>query len=500
MVCAECGVHVGTGHVMRCLALAQAWKRAGGSATFVLPEGLVGIEERIRAEGFLLRTLPKEWGSAPKFFVHTVLRAAPPIAVLDGYSFGEDEQTELTSAGIQVLTVDDYGHATGYPVRWVLNQNVYTAPEMYASLKRDSTLLLGPAYALLRDEFLTWIGWKRSIPDRARKILVTIGGSDSDNASEQILDNLALLDHSNRELEVILVAGSGNPHLQSLQRALERCPVSVRMQRGAHDMAALMAWADVAIAGAGVTSYELCYMGLPSILLIVAENQRRIAEGLSQLGGAVNAGTTREYRRDVFANELQRLIDDSERRQTMSRRARDLIDGMGSERVRAALLDRGLKLRPAHESDCELLFEWAQDREARTASFHPAPISWEDHGCWFRERLHDPHSVIYIGENADDVPAGVVRFQLENDSAVLSVNVAARFRGKGWGRELVSFATNYLCRARSVGRVKAFVKPENQASVRLFEASGFRRAGTESVAGQVALLFTWECKNRTHAS
>ncbi len=181
IICAESGVQIGTGHVMRCLALAQAWKRAGGPVTFLLREGMSGIEERIRAEGILLETLPKESEASAEAFVRAALRAGAPIAVLDGYGFGAREQQMLSGAGIRVLTIDDYGHATDYPVRWLLNQNSYAVPEMYHGT--NARLLLGPAYALLRDEFLPWLGWKRSIPDRARKILITIGGSDPDNAS-----------------------------------------------------------------------------------------------------------------------------------------------------------------------------------------------------------------------------------------------------------------------------------------------------------------------------
>jgi len=309
VICAECGIRVGTGHVMRCLALAQAWKRAGGAVTFLVPEGLAGIEERVRAEGIFLETLPKECGPTPEAFVRAVLRIGLPIAVLDGYSFGAREQAELSGTGIRVLTVDDYVHATDYPVRWVLNQNAYAVPDMYS--RTNARLLLGPAYALLREEFFPWMGWRRSIPDRARKILITIGGSDSDNASEQILQSLALLGSKNKDLEAVLVVGGGNPHWEALQAALERCPVAVRLVRRVQDMPALMAWADMAIAGAGVTSYELCYMGLPSLLLIIAENQRRIAQRLSESGMTVNAGTSGEFRPELFAGQLQGAVLDA---------------------------------------------------------------------------------------------------------------------------------------------------------------------------------------------
>ena len=495
IVCAECGVQVGTGHVMRCLALAQAWKRAGGDVTFLVPEGFTGIEERVRAEGFLLETLPKESGASAESFVLAALRANPSIVVLDGYGFGEREQALLSGAGVRVLTVDDYAHATDYPVRWVLNQNPYAAPEMYPKVSRDTRLLLGAEYALLRDEFLPWAGWKRTIPERARNILITIGGTDPENLSERILQSLELLPPG--DLEVTLVVGSGNPHWDALQAASARSPVPVHLERSVRDMPDLMAWADVAISGAGGTAYELCYMGLPSLLLVVAENQRLSAERLSDSGIAVNAGTTQEFRAESFAPQLQSLIESSERRAAMSHRGRELVDGLGSERVCGALLGRELKFRLVREGDRRLLFDWAADPAARAASFYSAAISWEGHIGWFSERLQDCDSVIYIGENAAGDALGLVRFQIKGEIAVLSVNVAPEVRGIGWGRRLIAFATHSLVRARSVRRIDAFVKLGNDASVRLFDAIGYRRAGIKQVAGQEALLFSQECGNRT---
>jgi len=480
---------------MRCLALAQAWKRAGGDVTFLVPEGLAGIEERVRAEGLLLETLPEESGVSSERFVRAALRANPSIVVLDGYGFGAHEQALLSGAGVRVLTVDDYGHASDYPVRWVLNQNPYAAPEMYPCANPDTRLLLGAEYALLRDEFLPWAGWKRTIPERARNILITVGGTDPENLSERILQSLELL--RTGDLEVVLVVGSGNPHGDALQAAAERCRVPVHLERSVQDMPALMAWADVAISGAGGTSYELCYMGLPSLLFVVAENQRQSAERLSESGIAVNAGTTQEFRAEPFAHHLQSLIESSERRAAMSRRGRELVDGLGSERVCGALLDRELELRLMHEGDRQRLFDWADDAAARAASFSSAPISWEGHVRWFSERLQDRDSVIYIGENAAGEPLGLVRFQIKGEIAVLSVNVAPQVRGIGWGRRLIAFATHSLVRERSVRRIDAFVKLGNDASVRLFDAIGYRRAGIKQVAGQEALLFSQECDNRT---
>jgi len=480
---------------MRCLALAQAWKRAGGSVTFLAPEGSPPIEQRIRAEGCGLEALAPD--QFPQAVVSRLLHSTPGKVVLDGYGFGVREQSAVSEAGHQVLMVDDFAHASAYPVCWVLNQNAHARPEVYSNRRSDTRLLLGPSYALLRDEFRPWLGWRRTIPERANKILITIGGSDPGNLSLRILESLPLIQRA--DLEVVLVAGGSNTHLQILQAAQQRSPVQVRIVTNALDMSALMAWADLAVSGAGSTSYELCYMGLPALLFVIADNQRGVAEHLSKLSAAVCAEGAAEFDSRKFTETLRDLIESPEMRRAMSNRGRDLVDGLGAERVKGALLNRELQLRLCRETDCQVLFSWANGPDVRQASFHSAPVAWEDHERWLTRKLLDPRSVIYIGENHEGKPVGVVRFRLEEDCAILSVSVAPEFRGAGWGRELIRLSTQTLTRSRFTRRVEAFVKPENRASIRLFDSSGFRRQGDAEVAGQPALLFTLQCGGRSNA-
>ena len=486
---AECGMRIGTGHVMRCMALAQRWRHAGGGVTFVVPEGSAGIEERTRGEGFSMETIAA--GKFCEAAVERMIELQPQVAVLDGYGFDGAAQAALNGAGVALMAIDDYGHATEYCARWILNQGVNADAEMYARRSEDTKLLLGPDYALLRDEFLPWMNWERAIVTKSRKILVPIGGSDPENLSLRIGECVAALGRA--ELEVAIVVGGSNPHIRSLEQAAERSAAATRIVNNALDMPSLMAWADVAISGAGGTSYELCFMGLPALLFVIAENQRGGAEGLAKLGAAVSAGGAREFDAQRFAGELQDLIDGEDRRQVMSRRARELVDGLGADRVRAALADREIRLRALRATDCELLFSWANDLAVREASFRSNRILWEEHERWFAEKSRDPQTVIYVGESVAGEPVGQVRFELEGESATLSVVVAPKFRGAGWGKELLFFSTRRLARTRSTRHVRAFVKPENRASIRLFESSGFRQAEVSEVLGQAARLFVWEC-------
>lgn len=492
---ADCGSRIGTGHVMRCLALAQVWKRAGGRVTFLIPEGSSAIEKRIRLEGCCLKSLANS--SFPQAVVDFLRRTTPGVIVLDGYGFRSREQSALSGASHQVLVIDDFGQSTEYPVRWILNQNPQARPDIYARRGIQTQLLLGSEYVLLRQEFRPWLSWKRTVPEYASKILITVGGSDPDNLSLRILESLSQLKDAN--LEVVLVAGGSNPYLRELQSRVDSSPTPVRMVTNTLDIPSLMAWADIAISGAGGTAYELCYMGLPALLFVIADNQKSIAESLSNASAAVNAGWARDFDALSFAGRLRQLIGSQSARHALSTRARELVDGLGADRVSAALVGRELRLRAFCKGDCQLLFSWANDPQVREASFHSDTISWQEHERWFLGKLRDPQTVIYIAENSANKQIGQVRFQLEADRATLSVSVAPEFRGAGWGKELITLAVRAMVRSRLVQRIDAFVKPGNRASIGLFESCGFRAEQGAEVAGQPAVLFVWMCGSPSHA-
>ena len=159
--------------------------------------------------------------------------------------------------------------------------------------------------------------------------------------------------------------GGSAKNRSGVAEAAERFPGRVEVMSNVANMAELVAWADLAIAGAGTTCWEMCLLGVPAILVVVAANQRFIAEHLATIGAAVNAGPAESLDGLSLAQMTAELLENGDRRAKMSQTARQLVDGLGSERVRAALLDRELRLRWARASDCRLLFQWADDPGAR---------------------------------------------------------------------------------------------------------------------------------------
>ncbi len=212
---------------------------------------------------------------------------------IDGYHFGAEYQKWLKAAGLRLLVLDDNGHADHYYADVVLNQNIHASDALYPNREPYTQLLLGTRYALLRREFWRWRDWQREIPDVARKVLVTMGGSDPDNVTLKILHALEQVELNG--LEVTVVVGGNNPHYDALQAAAQRSQHAVRLEHNVTDMPALMAWADVAVSAGGSTCWELAFLGLPSVVVVLADNQRAIVHGLATVHYAVYLGMSNIY-------------------------------------------------------------------------------------------------------------------------------------------------------------------------------------------------------------
>src|SRR5450631_1279507 len=327
---ADASSAIGTGHVMRCLALAKAWQSTGGRVCFVMAESIPALEERFAREGVALKRMPAAPGTASDA-EQTVAEARLTNAawlVADGYRFDPDYIRKLKAAGLRVLFLDDDGRFDFYPADAVLNQNISASPGMYDKREPFTRLLLGSEYVLLRPEFLAE-PQAREHPAIGRKVLVTMGGSDPQDVTRKVL--LALL-QMERNFEARIVVGSGNPRQDELQ-ALAGRRVGIRLERSPANMAPLMRWADVAISGAGGTCWELAHLGLPSIVVALSSDQVGIARGLAENDIAISLRWHANLSEERIKDALNSLLGDHGGRLAMSERGRKLVDGHGAERV-----------------------------------------------------------------------------------------------------------------------------------------------------------------------
>jgi UDP-2,4-diacetamido-2,4,6-trideoxy-beta-L-altropyranose hydrolase len=337
LIRADASVAMGTGHIMRCLGLAQAWQDAGGRAIFAIADATTSLRSRLSSEKMEVLEIESEAASEGDALrvVQFAIDNKTDWVVVDGYHFSDRYEHELKSAGLKVLHVDDGGFTGACVADLVLNSNSDATESMYPECKPQTRLLLGTRYVLLRREFSKWREWRRETPLEVRSVLVTMGGSDPDN-----LTALAIRALSNVKapgLRVIVVAGGSNPHLPMLQKEVSESGVSIQLHETARNVPELMSQADLAVVAGGGTLWELMYMSCPVLSFGRSPLQRRILEDLKQRGLVEHLGNPHTYDPSKFVPAIEELAGSQSRRAKMTMLGRQQVDGEGARRVCEAL-------------------------------------------------------------------------------------------------------------------------------------------------------------------
>jgi UDP-2,4-diacetamido-2,4,6-trideoxy-beta-L-altropyranose hydrolase len=334
VVRADAGPKMGTGHVMRCLSLAQECRDRGGDAVFLISAPPGPLVDRLRSEGIEVRSGSATPGSAADAGEAAELcgRCDARFLIADGYHFREPFQSEIRSTGLRLLLVDDGVHEPPFAADWILNANLHSRAQDYARRSEETKLLLGPKYALLRREFRKRGGPPREHPDRAEKLLVALGGGNVLAAALTVIHGV-----KSSPFDVTVVAGFASGGMNELETAVSGARALFRIERNVKDMASLMAWADLAVASAGSISWEAAFMGLPSVQLVLADNQVPIAASLHEAGATFSLGRVEDVTAERLADVVGELAGSRDRRRRLAETGRTLLDGEGPRRILAEL-------------------------------------------------------------------------------------------------------------------------------------------------------------------
>jgi UDP-2,4-diacetamido-2,4,6-trideoxy-beta-L-altropyranose hydrolase len=323
---------------MRCLALAQAWQDAGGKVAFACADLPDSLEQRLLSEQCAVHRFDS--GTASRREAHDIQQTLgianatrPRWLVLDGYEFGPDYQLALRDVTWRLMVIDDDGRHEAYHVDVVLNQNAGAAAVLDGRRTHSARMLLGCQYAMLRREF------RQTAPRVVRsefvsQILLTLGGADQGNVTEELLAILGSCRPANCQIQVVI--GPANPHVLRLR------DVAAKMKRvvlhlAPSNLPQIMASCDLAVTAAGSSVYELGYLGIPMLLAVTGENQRPIAAALDHLGAAVRLNELNDVSSDYFKLPIGWFIHDPTARAGCAARFQQLVDGQGAARVVAAM-------------------------------------------------------------------------------------------------------------------------------------------------------------------
>ena len=500
LIRADANSEIGLGHVMRCLALAQACQDSGGAAEFLCASLPPAVDERLRSEGFPVRRIDVVVGSSADAAatVEAARESSATWVAADGYALDAEFQSSMKGSGARLLVIDDMAHLAAYEADLVLNQNPQATDAIYAHRAAGTDLLLGSRYAMLRREFCAWRDCPRK-PAPVRRLLVTLGGADPANVTLKVIQAIRQLE--TQAIEVIVLVGPANPHRAELVDAVRGSNRAIELKESASNMPELMNWADCAIAAAGSTCWELAFMGVPNLLIVLAENQSGGAEAMQRLNASRNLGWHADLQPEAIAMELEQLLGAKEVRDKMSDCGRALIDGRGAARVIAELGKRtsylpgtrhrspelpsretdrpdALQLRLANAGDAGTLWRWANDPEVRACAFSQGQIAWEDHVKWLTAKLQDPDCFILLASDAADRLVGQIRFDIRGGEAWIGVSVSAAMRGRGLASELIRRGMAHAAEGRpSLEVFRAEIKAFNARSLRAFQRAGFVRLG-----------------------
>ena len=353
---ADASAQIGTGHIMRCIALADELRIQGAEVSFVCREHAGHLIQLIEQKGYPVERLQnpdKEYSATSEDIAHAAWlgvsweqdaaetiaalgKARPDWLIIDNYSIDSRWEDELRPHADKTMVIDDLADRL-HDCDLLLDQNLYQAMETrYDNLVPDKCKrLLGPKYALLRPEFTVARKNLRQRDGQVRRVLVFFGGVDATN---ETLKTLLAIQHLNRpDLLIDVVIGAQNPHrgkLESMTSSLEGVTTHFQVT----NMAELIARADLYVGAAGTTTWERCCLGLPSLVITVAANQVHATRYLDSLGVLAYLGESGTVDRERLSTAIEACMMSKQRLKAQSEDGQELVDGFGASRCADAII------------------------------------------------------------------------------------------------------------------------------------------------------------------
>ncbi|MBI5437578.1 MAG: UDP-2,4-diacetamido-2,4,6-trideoxy-beta-L-altropyranose hydrolase [Nitrosomonadales bacterium] len=483
---------IGTGHFMRCLSLADGLNQRGAQIRFVcrhLPEHL---EDMLVAREYAFMPLNScsndaiagdlahaRWLGASQAqdaadTIHALSDQFWDWLVVDHYALDACWETELRKAAKNILVIDDIADRQ-HDCDILLDQNFYANMDTRYTDKvpLHCQLLLGPRYALLRDEFRQLREHIRPRTGAVKRVLVFFGGVDADNFVSRVIEALANNDIKGSKVDVVI--GVQHPQREAIESACAEHQFDCHVQT--NRMAELMAAADLAIGAGGSATWERCCLGLPAFVICTAANQvKQVADAASE--GWLYAPELKGELVEEIQCHLRTLLANDCLRKAISSNGMQIVDGCGVLRIMGNMGCGGIEIRVANREDSGQIFKWRNHATVRAVSRNREVIHWGTHQKWFEEVLASPDRLLLIGQRKG-APVGVVRFDIRGNEAEVSIYLVPGTVEAGLGRNLLQSAEHWFKVNRpEISKIVAHVLGDNERSHRLFAGLDYRVEST----------------------
>jgi len=478
----DMSVAIGAGHMTRCLTLADILAEMGCEIYFISRHITETMCRLIAERRYTLCALPAADNAAVDDLPHshwlgtpqeadadaTIIAVAdihPDWLVVDHYALDERWEDRLASHVGNILVIDDLAdrsHHCGI----LLDQNLQDRNRYDELVSNQCRQLIGPRYALLRPEFSQAAALPK--PNEKTRLNIFFGSTDPKGMTIVALAGIRAID----DLAVDVVIGADNPHQQAIATAcLDRKGTRLHVQPS--NIAWLFSQADLALGAGGTASWERCCVGLPTLIVSVARNQRSGTEALARSGAAIDLGDMEAISPVIIEVATRALLADPARMAAMRTAAQALVDGHGAERVAIYMLRDALQLRPAEQSDHTLAFRWRNAPSVRAQSFDPATLDLAHHAHWWGNSLGRSNRILLMA-HCQNRTVGVLRFDQSSECVTVSIYIDPELNGLGLGRRMLIAGEAWLRKNRpGVKSAIALIREDNQPSIRAFTAAGY---------------------------
>ncbi len=466
---------MGAGHLVRCYVLAQYLVQRNWQCAFICSPGSHQFFPKSNLDAVDYQEIEDEQKD-----LHALYPDGCKVLIIDHYQRDKNYQRQYRDWAEYIVVIDDLANRE-HDCDLLIDAAFGGKKESYLGLvPKHCTLLLGSEYALLRPQFWHYRQYHKQIPSK-QHLFVHFGALDQHNLLPQIITILNQLSLP-FEFVIDVLVSSKTANFQQIKEAAKASILPVIVHSDTQDVAPILSQASIALAAAGGNSWERCCLGIPTIFIETALNQRVTLRSIVQAGAGIDIGTANPLQVNRLKKALLDLWQDREKRQLFSAAARSLCDGLGVRRVYIAIQQMiqnrqsNVGIRLTQKSDVKMLYQWQCIAGIRKYSHHPTMPSYQQHCQWFASKIHDVNCLFHIIQyQQQDV--GMIRLdkltQLTDKSYLVSILVVPALQGQGIATKALALVRQLLPEMHLYAQIQA----ENKASIRLFTQSGYVQQG-----------------------
>jgi len=493
---ADASTEIGYGHVKRCLALAQALQEVGAEVRLVsraLGVDTRGLAERVGCAHVFLRgpsgpapqpdvAVPAhahwaqvDWDQDATETAQALRNWAPHWVVVDHYAFDARWHRAVEAAlSTQIAAIDDLADRD-LGASLVIDHNYAKDHRAkYAGRIIEAAHLLGgPRFALLGPSYARASRYEFNAT--VRSIGIFMGGTDGGNLSSLALR--ACREHARFTGLIEIATTRANPHFEVLN-ALADCWPPTTIVSDLPDLAGFFANHDLQIGAGGGATWERCCIGVPTLAVAAAANQRAVVEDLASLGVLATIEPMDDLNPVVVGRALNQLMQEPGRRQSLARSSQQLVDGLGARRVALWMSADRISVRRACMKDAQRIYDWRNHPTTRAKSVDGNEITWPAHLAWLQRCLADPNRMLLVG-SVGSIPVGVIRLDRhDQDDVAISIYLDPGLHGLRLGSALLRAGESAM--SADCRNFVATVLGSNTKSQRLFAGAGYQSVGNNT--------------------